>query len=86
MRLSNDYVIKHILDSDILIDIKSNFNGVIKLNKTSLDIINCVNKGMNTSEIVNFLNDKYNIDKAVLINDVIEFINDCLNKGIFIND
>lgn len=86
MKLSKNYIIKHILDSDILVDVKSNFNGVIKLNKTSIDIIDCINMGMSINEIIDYLDNKYDIDRETLINDTNEFINDCLNKGIFIND
>lgn len=86
MKLSENYLVKHVLDSDILVDIKNNFSGVIKLNKTAVDTIECINKGMDTNQIIDYLIDKYDIDKQTLSNDVNCFINDCINKGIIIDE
>ena len=86
MKINSNYVIKDVLDSYILVDIKSNFDGVIKLNKTSKDICELVNEGFNRKEIINKLFDKYNIDIKILEKDVNEFIDEMLNKGIFINE
>lgn len=86
MKLKSNYVIKQVLDSNLLIDINSNFDGVIKLNKTSKIICECIQKNMKVSEIVDELSKKYNVDKKVLEKDVNEFINKMLSKGIFIND
>lgn len=82
MKLNSNYLIKNVLDSDILIDLKSNFNGVIKLNKTSKDIINLVIKGYERQQIIDELTNKYNVDKETLTNDVNSFINEMINKGI----
>ena len=82
MKLNSNYLIKNVLDSDILIDLKSNFNGVIKLNKTSKDIINLVIKGYDRQRIIDELTNKYNVDKETLTNDVNSFINEMINKGI----
>lgn len=86
MKINSNYVIKNVLDSYILVDIKSNFDGVIKLNKTSKDICELINEGLNRKEIINKLFDKYNIDLNTLEKDVNEFIDEMLNKGIFIDE
>ena len=86
MKLKSDYVIKNVLDSYLLIDIKSNFDGVIKLNKTSKDICELVSKGFNRQEIVNALFNKYETNKDELSRDINEFIDDMLKKGIFIDE
>lgn len=86
MKINSNYVIKNVLDSYILVDIKSNFDGVIKLNKTSKDICELINEGLNRKEIINKLFDKYNIDLNTLEKNVNEFIDEMLNKGIFIDE
>lgn len=82
MKINKNYVIKHVLDSDILIDIKSNFNSVIKLNKTSKQICELINKGLNRQQIINELVNKYDIDKDTLKKDVNKFIDEMIDKGI----
>lgn len=86
MKLNRNYVIKNVLDSDLLIDIKSNFDGVIKLNKSSKDICELVNDGLSREEIIDKLFEKYDIDKDELSKDINGFINDMLEKGIFIDE
>ena len=86
MKLNNNYTIKHILDSDILINIKDDFNGVIKLNKTSKDIIDGINNNLSVDEIINNLKDKYDVDSNELDKDVHKFIDELISKGILINE
>lgn len=86
MKLNKNYIIKHVLDSDVLININSNFDGIIKLNKTSKDICLYVQKNMKVDEIIKELSKKYDIDIHILEKDVNDFINDMIKKGIFIND
>lgn len=86
MKINKDYVYKHVLDSDILIDLKSNINGVIKLNKTSLDIYELVSKNYNKEEIINYLLNKYDSDINTITKDVDNFISDMIDKGIFIDE
>lgn len=86
MKLNSKYVIKHVIDSDILIDISSNVNSVIKLNKTSRDVVELVNKGLNRQAIIDSLYEKYDVNMKTLGDDVNSFIDEMLNKGIFIDD
>lgn len=86
MKLNKSYVIKHVLDSDVLIDISSNYEGIIKLNKTSKDICLYVQKNMSVEEIINELSKKYDVDINILKKDVNDFVNEMIKKGIFIND
>lgn len=86
MKLNKNYIIKHVLDSDVLININSNFDGIIKLNKTSKDICLYVQNNMKVDEIIKELSKKYDIDIHILEKDVNDFINDMIKKGIFIND
>ena len=86
MKVNSDYVLKHALDSDILVNIKNNGNFIIKLNETSKDIFNYVKSGKNKEEIIELLLKDYSTDKKTLIKDVDAFINEMLEKKIFIND
>lgn len=85
MKVNENYILKEALDSNILINI-NNSNLIIKLNDTSSDIFNFVKSGKSKEEIIDLLLSKYNIDKDSLIKDVDSFINEMLEKKIFIND
>lgn len=86
MRINSDYVLKHALDSDILVNIKNNGNFIIKLNDTSKDIFNYVKDGKNKEEIIELLLKDYDVNKETLIKDTESFIKEMIEKKIFIND
>lgn len=80
MKINENYSIKNVLDSNILIDIKSNY--VIKLNKTSKDICDLINEGLNRKQIIDRLVDKYDVEIETLTKDVNEFLDTMIEKGI----
>lgn len=86
MKINSDFVLKHALDSDILINVKNNGNYIIKLNETSKDIFNYVKNGKDKKEIIELLTKNYDINKETIAKDVDDFINEMIEKKIFIND
>lgn len=86
MKINSNYVIKKVLDCDVIININSNTDDIIKINNTSKDICDCVNKNMTIDEIVDFLSNKYDVETSTLKKDVEEFIKEMIHKGIFIDD
>ena len=85
MKTNDKFVLKHVLDADILVDIESNFNGVYKLNETSKKIYEYINDGKNINEIIDNLSKEYGVDKTIISRDVSEFVEEMIKKGIFIN-
>lgn len=85
MKTNDKFVLKHVLDADILVDIESNFNGVYKLNETSKKIYEYINDGKNINEIIDNLSKEYGVDKTIISRDVGEFVEEMIKKGIFIN-
>lgn len=86
MKVNKNYVLKHLLDADLLININDEISGVIKLNKTSKDIYSYINDGLNKEEVIEKLSNEYDIDLETLKKDVDEFINEMIQRGIFINE
>lgn len=80
MKINKNYSIKYILDSNILIDIKSNY--VVKLNKTSKDICDLINEGLDRKQIIDKLVYKYDVEEETITKDVNEFIDMMIEKGI----
>lgn len=75
MKIKDGIILKNVMDSYILIDVKNDFKGVIKLNKTSKDVFELIDDGYSILDIKEKLLSKYEVDKDTLdkdIDDVIE--------------
>lgn len=70
MKIKNGIVIRQIEDEYILVDtgkVLPKFNGMIKLNETSKDIIDLLSKDdLSMDELINKLLDMYDVDKETL--------------------
>lgn len=83
MKLNNNYTIKKVFDSSILID-KRTSKYVIKLNETSEAIINLTLEGKNRSEIASILSKEYDIDLDTLVKDIDELLDMLISKEVLI--
>lgn len=84
-RLSDNFVIRNILDECIIVPKKSQDNeehGFFALNATSRIIINGINDGKETDDIVSEVCDAFEIDHDSAMADIEEFINEFKNMGI----
>ena len=74
MKIKNGIVIRQIEDKCILVDtgkVQPKFNGMIKLNETSKDIIDLLtNDDLSIDELINKLLEMYDVDKETLITEV----------------
>lgn len=86
MQINNDYVVKEVLGSKVLINLSDEANAIIKLNDTSFDIYNLLSQNKTKEEILNYLIKEYDIDINTLEKDYDELINDLINKGILVNE
>lgn len=82
MKINKNYVCKHVLDNDILIDIKNNNKTVYKLNETSKYIYDLIQNEYTLEDIINDVKYKYNIDLVTASKDVTEFIDELIKLGI----
>lgn len=84
MKINKNSVCKHVLDNDILIDIKNNNKTVYKLNSTSKYIYDLIQNDYSLEDIINDVKYKYNIDLVTASKDVTEFIDELIRLGIVI--
>lgn len=82
MKINKNFVCKHVLDNDILIDIKNNNKTVYKLNSTSKYIYDLIQNDYSLEDIINDVKYKYNIDLVTASKDVTEFIDELIKLGI----
>ena len=85
MRINDEYVLKNVFNSYILMNVKTGLDSVIKLNKTSKDIFDCVLKEMEYDEIIKYMFNKYDVEESTLKKDIDEYIKDMIDKGIFVD-
>ena len=83
MRIKDGIVIRQVEDEYVLVDVgkvKPKFNGMIKLNETSKDIVTLLMENdLTLDELLNKLLDIYDVDKTTLekeVNDIIIQLND----------
>lgn len=86
MKVNKNFICKHVLDNDILIDIKNNSKVVYKLNETSKYIFDLIVDGETLEEIINDVKARYNIDLFTASKDVMEFINKLEQLKVIKND
>ena len=83
MKIKNGMIVRHVMDTDIVIDVTGAFSGVMKLNPTSLEIWNGVAAGKNAGEIALALAERYEVSEEKALADVERFCSDMTEHGFF---
>ena len=86
MKVNKDFIVSEILGNCVLINVQKKFKSIMKLNKTAKEVYDLLLEDKTIDEIINFLNNKYNVDKTIIEKDVNEVINKMLIKGILIDE
>lgn len=77
MKLKKQFIVRNIMGENILVPKGStamDFNGLITLNETALDIWNLLPEANSETEIVDRMLDIYDTDRQTLENDVAAFL------------
>ena len=83
MRIKDGMIVRHVMDTDIVIDVTGGFSGVMKLNPTSLEIWNGVAAGKSEHEIALLLAERYEVSEDKALDDVKRFCSDMTEHGFF---
>ena len=83
MKIRNGLILRHVMDTDIVIDVSGSFSGVMKLNATSLEIWNGVAAGKSAQEIALSLTERYEVTEESALADVERFCGDMAKQGFF---
>ena len=83
MKIRNGLILRHVMDTDIVIDVTGTFSGVMKLNATSLEIWNGIAAGKRTEEIALALAERYEVTREKALADVEQFCGDMVKQGFF---
>ena len=76
MKLKNNFITHEIGDDQILIATgNTDFNGMVKSNKTAAFIINCLKEDTTKEEIISRMMNKYDADKKIIEADVDKILN-----------
>ena len=76
MKLKNNFITHEIGDDQIMIATgNTDFNGMVKSNKTAAFIINCLKEDTTREEIISKMMNKYDADKKIIEADVDKILN-----------
>jgi len=84
---SIDFVEKQIGNETVLVPISDNIadmNKVFTLNEVGTFIYNKINNKNSVNDILSTLTEEYEVDTAVAHNDIEQFINHALSKGVIL--
>ena len=71
MKLKKNFVTQDVGDSQVMVSTgRTDFNGMVKSNKTAAFIINCLKTDTTKDEIVNKMLEKYDTSEEVISRDV----------------
>ena len=83
MKIKEGMIVRHVMDTDIVIDVTGGFSGVMKLNATSLMIWNGIAAGKSVQEIALALTEQYEVTEEKALSDVERFCSDMTAQGFF---
>ena len=83
MKIKDGFVLRHVMDSDIVMDVTGKFSGVVKLNATSAEIWSAAAEGMSEREIAARLSEEYGIRAEKAAGDVEKFCAAMREQGFF---
>ena len=89
MRIKEGFVLREVAGQIVVIatgEASKGFHGMIKLNATGKDIWIGLTEGKQESEIVSELQEKYQIEKVQVEQDVREFISQMTELGFLVNE
>lgn len=85
MKISDDFIIKDVAGSNIVVPVEEkslSFNSMLTLNNTGSFLWNCLKTETTKEEVIKKLIDKYGIDEQTAKTDVDEFIDKLAELGI----
>lgn len=83
MKIKEGMIVRHVMDTDIAIDVTGDFSGMVKLNASSLEIWNGVAAGKSVREIALALTEQYEVTEEKALDDVERFCSDMVAQGFF---
>ena len=78
MKIKNDFIVKEISDSTVVIPVGNrvaDFNGMLNLNETGVFLFNLLKNDTTIEALVQSLVDEYEVTKEKANEDVITFVN-----------
>ena len=83
MKIKEGMIVRHVMDTDIAIDVTGDFSGMVKLNASSLEIWNGVAAGKSVREIALALTEQYEVTEEKAFDDVERFCAEMVAQGFF---
>lgn len=82
MKLKDEFALKNILDTDVLLDTSGKFDGIIKLNKTMSVICQGLKDGLDANGIAKAVCEKFDVSFDKALEDVKTAILELKKQGL----
>lgn len=76
MKIKNGFIVRRVAGQNVALatgEAGKDFNSMIKLNGTALDIWNGIDQGLSETEIADLITEKYDVDSEKALSDVKSF-------------
>lgn len=83
MKIKENFVLRHVMDTDVLIDVTGAFSGIVKLNETSALITGGVAAGKSAATIAKELAERFEVTEERALDDVVQFCRAMCDEGVF---
>lgn len=83
MKVKDGYILRHVMNSDVVMDVTGGFSGIIKLNEVSAEIWNGVAAGKSLAEIADDIAGKYEVGREQALADAEKFCHAMCEQGFF---
>jgi len=87
MKIKPNYLLKTIGENIVVVPLKEEairFNGIIALNKTGQYLFQTLQKyDLSKEQLLTIVLNKYNVEKALAIRDIDNFIEKCMGNKLF---
>lgn len=75
MKVMSNYIVKHVLDNEIIIDVSGDSKSIIRLNETASFMFALLKDGISKEGLIEKMLENYEAEKELIEKDVDEFIN-----------
>ena len=83
MKIKENFVLRHVMDTDVLIDVTGAFSGIVKLNETSALIAGGIAEGKSSDAIARELAERYEVTEEQALGDIAKFCRAMCDEGVF---
>ncbi len=81
MTYNKNFIIHNNSDETVLVDLKGEFHGIVRLNQVGAEMVELLSDGKTSEDIVDIMLSRYDVDRTVLEGDLSRLVSELLRVG-----